>query len=43
MSVLVGFGIDTKSRAAVRFGADLARTTGEPLILCFVVQDRFSS
>lgn len=42
MSVLVGFGVDTKSRAAVRFGADLARATGEPLILCLVVQDRFS-
>lgn len=43
MSVLVGFGVDTKSRASVRFGADLARTSGEPLILCCVVQDRFSS
>ncbi|GAA1941818.1 hypothetical protein GCM10009689_23740 [Brevibacterium antiquum] len=43
MSVLVGFGVDTKSRAAVRFGADLARATGEPLILGLVVQGRFSS
>ncbi|MBM6590335.1 universal stress protein [Brevibacterium sp. RIT 803] len=43
MSVLVGFGVDTRSRAAVRFGADLARTSGEPLVLCCVVHDRFSS
>ncbi|WP_166970870.1 universal stress protein [Brevibacterium atlanticum] len=43
MSVLVGFGVDTKSRASVRFGADLARTSNEPLILCCVVQDRFSA
>ncbi|WP_181275546.1 universal stress protein [Brevibacterium oceani] len=43
MSVLVGFGVDTKSRASVRFGADLARTSNEPLILCCVVHDRFSA
>lgn len=42
MSIVVGFGPDTHSEAGVRFGAELARGTGEPLVLVCVVPNAFA-
>lgn len=43
MSIVVGFGPDTKSSSGVRLAAQLARTTGDDLTLCCVVYDAFAS
>lgn len=42
MSIVVGFGTDTRGEDGVRFGAELARGTGEPLALVCVVPTAFA-
>ncbi|PWH07860.1 hypothetical protein DEO23_04445 [Brachybacterium endophyticum] len=43
MSILVGFGPDTRSGSGLRLAAALARSLGEPLVLCCVIHDAFGS
>ncbi|UYG17734.1 universal stress protein [Brachybacterium huguangmaarense] len=43
MSIVVGFGPDTRSAGGVRFAGQLARTTGEAVVLCCVIYDSFAS
>lgn len=43
MSIVVGFGSDTRSTAALDLAAEIAHTTGEQLVLVSVVQDSWDS
>lgn len=43
MSVVVGFGSDTRSLAALDLAAEFARTTGEELVITSVVQDSWDA
>lgn len=43
MSVVVGFGSDTRSLAALDLAAEFARTTGDELVITSVVQDSWDS
>lgn len=43
MSVVVGFGSDTRSLAALDHAVEFARTTGEELVVTSVVQDSWDS
>lgn len=43
MSIVVGFGPDARANAGLELAAQVARTTGEQIVLCCVVQDRWSS
>lgn len=43
MSIVVGFGPDVRSTAGLRLAGQLARASGEPLVLCCVVHNAFDS
>lgn len=43
MSVVVGFGPDARTNSGLELASQIARTSGEELVLCCVVQDRWSS
>lgn len=43
MSILVGFGSDTRSTAPLDLAADISRTTSEQIVLVSVVQDTWDS
>lgn len=43
MSIVVGFGSDTRSTAPLDLAADIARTTGEQIVLVSVVQDSWGT
>lgn len=43
MTIVVGFGPDTRSSSGVRLAAQLATSTGSELVLCCVVYDAFAS
>lgn len=42
MSIVVGFGPDTRSTSGVRLAGQLAQATGDDLTLCFVVYDAYA-
>lgn len=41
--VVLGFGPESRSRAGLHLAARLARTTGDPLVLCCVVHDSWDA
>lgn len=43
MSIVVGFGPDTRTGSGLRLAAALARSLDEPLVLCCVIHDSFES
>ena len=43
MSVVVGYGPNTPGESSLNLGALLARSTGDPLIVCCVVPDRWEA
>ncbi|GAA1480505.1 universal stress protein [Gordonia sinesedis] len=43
MTIVVGFGPDVRTFSGVDFGAQLARSSGDELVLCCVVHDAWAS